>query len=65
MTARFTLEQYGIDVAEIHRNLPPAVLYEHALAFDPGSMITSSGAKSGLNIGLNRSPASSIPSSSL
>jgi len=44
MTARFTLEQYGIDVAEIHRNLPPAVLYEHALAFDPGSMITSSGA---------------------
>ena len=44
MAARFSLEQYGIGVEEIHRNLPPAVLYEHALKWDRGSAISASGA---------------------
>src|SRR5690606_29321038 len=44
MAARFSLEQYGIGVEEVHRNLPPAVLYEHALKWDRGSAITASGA---------------------
>ena len=44
MAARFSLEQYGIGVEEIHRNLPAAVLYEHALEWDRGSAISASGA---------------------
>ncbi|MBT4012410.1 MAG: phosphoenolpyruvate carboxykinase (ATP), partial [Planctomycetaceae bacterium] len=37
------LTQYGINNSTIHRNLSPAVLYEHALQFD-GADITASGA---------------------
>ena len=37
------LNQYGIQVKKIHRNLSPAQLYQHGLAHD-GSSITSSGA---------------------
>jgi phosphoenolpyruvate carboxykinase (ATP) len=44
MAARFSLRQYGIDVDEVHRNLSPAVLYEHALKWNHGSAITASGA---------------------
>ncbi len=58
MAARFSLEQYGIGVEEIHRNLPPAVLYEHALKWDRGSAISASGAliaMSGVKTG--RSPS--------
>ena len=34
MGETFSLDKYGITVGEIHRNLPPAVLYEHALRHD-------------------------------
>ncbi len=44
MAEPFDLEQYGIGVDEIHRNLSPAVLYEHALKYDLGSAITRRGA---------------------
>ena len=33
MADLFDLKEHGITVAEIHRNLPPSVLYEHALQF--------------------------------
>jgi hypothetical protein len=29
MAAPFNLEDHGITVTEIHRNLPPSALYEH------------------------------------
>ena len=31
MTKPFNLQDYGITVAQIHRNLPPSVLYEYAI----------------------------------
>lgn len=34
----------GIDVHKIYRNVSPAVLYEKALRYEPGTAITSSGA---------------------
>ena len=39
-----SLKHLKIDVEVLHRNLSPAVLYERALRFERGSMITSSGA---------------------
>ena len=44
MAEPFDLAQYGIAVEEIHRNLAPPVLYEHALKYDAGSAVTRSGA---------------------
>lgn len=38
------LEPYGIHVAQIIRNAPPAQLYEDALRFDPTAAIADSGA---------------------
>ncbi|MFN0066557.1 MAG: phosphoenolpyruvate carboxykinase (ATP) [Limisphaerales bacterium] len=43
MTA-FDLKAHGLEVAEIHRNLPVARLYEHALQYEPGTRISASGA---------------------
>ena len=43
MTQPIDLKTSGITVTQIHRNLTPAELYEHALEFD-GSSLTSSGA---------------------
>jgi phosphoenolpyruvate carboxykinase (ATP) len=40
----FSLDKQGISVAEIHRNLSPAFLYEAALKFEKGSTISSTGA---------------------
>lgn len=40
----FNLLQYDITVENVHRNLPPAVLYERAIQKEPGSILTSSGA---------------------
>jgi len=37
------LQQYGLCVTDVHRNLSPAELYEHGLAHD-GSSLTSTGA---------------------
>jgi len=40
----FSLEQYGINVKQINRNLAPARLYEEAIAKEAGSTLVSSGA---------------------
>lgn len=40
----FTLAEYQINVAKIHRNLSPAKLYEEALRNEGGSAITAQGA---------------------
>ena len=42
--ATISLEPYGIDVEDVVRNAPPAVLYEHAILTDPTAAITASGA---------------------
>ena len=58
MSARFSLEPHGILVETIHRNPPPAALYEEALRSERGSSLTQSGALvalSGAKTG--RSPA--------
>jgi len=44
MAEMFDLEQYGIHVPNIYRNLPPAALYEAALRYEKGTAISSSGA---------------------
>ena len=44
MTAPFNLEDHGITVAEIHRNLPPSALYEHAMRYEKGTNIAENGA---------------------
>ena len=31
MTKPFNLQDYGITVAQIHRHLPPSVLYKYAI----------------------------------
>lgn len=48
------LKNHGLHVAEIHRNLPPSSLYEHAIRFDRdasiaenGALVAYSGAKTG------------------
>ncbi len=43
MSETFGLKQYGIRVPDVFRNAAPAVLYEHALAYE-GDRITASGA---------------------
>ena len=40
----FNLSQHEIAVREIHRNLPPSALYEHALLYDKGATIADNGA---------------------
>ena len=44
MTAIFKLQQYGLSVAEIHHNLPPSSLYEHAIRYEKGASIAENGA---------------------
>ena len=53
-SAIFTLDQHGLSVAEVHRNLPPSSLYEHAIRFEKeasiaenGALVAYSGAKTG------------------
>jgi phosphoenolpyruvate carboxykinase (ATP) len=41
---KYSLEQHGITVDEVHRNASPSELYELALRFEEGSAISSSGA---------------------
>jgi phosphoenolpyruvate carboxykinase (ATP) len=50
----FTLQDHDITVAEVHRNLPPGALYEHAIRYekdasvaDNGALVAYSGAKTG------------------
>jgi phosphoenolpyruvate carboxykinase (ATP) len=44
MTAPFNLKDHGITVAEIHRNLPPSALYEHAIRYEKDASIAENGA---------------------
>jgi len=41
---RFTLLGHELEVAEVHRNLPPSALYEHAIRYDRGARIAENGA---------------------
>ena len=50
----FTLKQHGLAVTEVHRNLPPSALYEHAIRHekdasiaDNGALVAYSGTKTG------------------
>src|SRR5438034_842213 len=40
----FTLAGHALSVGEVHHNLPPSSLYEHAIRYDKGSSITENGA---------------------
>ena len=44
MTTLFDLKDHGITVAEIHRNLPPSALYEHAVRYEKDASIAENGA---------------------
>ena len=44
MTKPFDLQDYEITVAEIHRNLPPSLLYEEAIRHDTEASIAHNGA---------------------
>src|SRR5262245_32202235 len=44
MNTNFNLQDYGLTVAEVHRNLPPSVLYEHAVRFEKDARIAENGA---------------------
>ena len=39
-----SLEQYGISVTNVKRNLPPSVLYEEAIRSEENASIADSGA---------------------
>src|SRR6266699_2170416 len=41
---QFNLEQYQLTVGEVHHNLPPSSLYEHAIRFEKDSSIAENGA---------------------
>src|SRR6201982_2220386 len=43
-TTEFNLNAHGLTVAEIHRNLPPSSLYEHAIRFEKDASIAENGA---------------------
>jgi phosphoenolpyruvate carboxykinase (ATP) len=50
----FDLKEYDLNVSEVHRNLPPSVLYEHAIRYEKdasiaenGALVAYSGAKTG------------------
>lgn len=44
MATDFDLREYDLTVAEVHRNLPPSVLYEHAIRYEKDACVTSNGA---------------------
>ena len=44
MTTAFDLQEYGITVGAIHRNLPPSSLYEHAIRYENDASIAENGA---------------------
>ncbi len=50
----FSLKEHGLDVNEVHHNLPPSSLYEHAIRYEKdasiaenGALVAYSGAKTG------------------
>src|SRR6201993_2655407 len=44
MGTAFHLQDYDIAVAEVHRNLPPSKLYEHAIRYEKDASIAENGA---------------------
>src|SRR5437868_3523158 len=44
MTNSFDLKAYDITVAEVHRNLSPSRLYEHAIRYEKDASIAENGA---------------------
>ena len=44
MPSPFNLKDHGVTVAEIHRNLPPSALYEHAIRYEKDASIAEKGA---------------------
>src|SRR6187397_400441 len=40
----FSLNQHGLAVTEVHRNLPPSALYEHAIRYEKNASIAQNGA---------------------
>src|SRR6516164_4216183 len=44
MSVEFSLQEHGIGVREIHRNLPPSLLYEHAIRYEKDASIAENGA---------------------
>jgi phosphoenolpyruvate carboxykinase (ATP) len=44
MNNSFQLDEHDITVAEIHRNLPPCLLYEHAIRYEKDAAIAANGA---------------------
>ena len=42
--APFNLTTHGLTVREIHRNLPPSALYEHAIRYEKDASIAENGA---------------------
>src|SRR5215472_12320583 len=54
LMATFDLKEHGITVSQLHHNLPPSALYEHAMRYDKdasiaenGALVAYSGAKTG------------------
>jgi len=43
-TELFNLTAHGLTLSEVHRNLPPSSLYEHAIRFEKGASIAENGA---------------------
>ena len=43
-STRFGLEAHGLSVTEVHHNLPPSALYEHAIRYEKGTSIAENGA---------------------
>jgi len=50
----FSLAEYDLNVTEVHHNLPPSALYEHAIRYEKdasiaenGALVAYSGAKTG------------------
>src|SRR3954470_15153990 len=39
----FTLDQHQLTVADVYHNLPPSLLYEHAIRYDKGASIAENG----------------------
>jgi phosphoenolpyruvate carboxykinase (ATP) len=44
MNSSFNLRDYDITVAEVHHNLPPSLLYEHAIRYEKDASIAENGA---------------------
>src|SRR5690349_21962257 len=43
-SSSFNLKEHGLRVTEVHRNLPPSALYEHAIRYEKDASIAENGA---------------------